>query len=428
MKVYPFNRINEDMGTSSQSGYLFRYLTELKAKTVIVESDYIDKDYLLDYSYYYSRSFEPIDRFTKRLHIFSETFSDIEFEKIFNSDEEFSKILKNSYLGFIVVKPIGDSKQSYEPFIGRSILKTYAEHDENEYRFFITNNYTVSLCGLPLNVDSLPYQTQDNMVSRCATTAIWASLHALNVLFDTQTYSPFEITQTSTSFPAYGDRNFPSTGLSIFQMKDYFNSIGLDTDFINVEKSPYIVRKQIVSDAVKAHHKLGLPIIACIRISKGTNKQFHAVVISGHRYDQDGNLIELYVHDDQIGPYSKVTPKNNGDFSYWENEWITEYGWEEIFVEGLFIPIYPKVRMSFNYLYETFLDAKNTDPNIELFLTELKTYKKYLLNKSFKNKINILTNAFPRFLWVVRNKNKKMDILIDAISLKLDRFCVIDYD
>ncbi len=429
MEVYPFDKIYRDMGKSIQSKYIYRYLTKIHAKTVIVESEYIDKDYLLDFSNYYARSFEPIDRFTKRLHIFSENFSENDFKKIFDLDEKWTNILTNSYLGFVVVKPIKDPRQKNEPFIGRTVLKTYSRHDGEECRFFITNNFKVSLYGLSLNITSLPYQTQDSMVSKCATTAIWVSLHALNGLFGTQTYSPFEITQTSVLFPAYGVRNFPSTGLSIFQMKEYFNSIGMDTEYINVENSPPIVQEQIVSDAVKAHLKLGLPIIACIRIKKQSNKQFHAVVISGYRYDKYGNLKELYVHDDQIGPYSKVTSKNDdGNFSYWVNEWILEYGMEEIFVEGLFIPVYPKVRMSFNYIYETFLEAKNKDPNIELFLTELKSYKKYLLTKSFKDKYNILTSKFPRFLWVVRNKDKKMDILIDAISLRFERFCVIDFD
>lgn len=428
MKVYPFNQIYGDMGTSSQSEYIYRYLTKLEAKTVVVESDYIDKDYLLDYSYYYARSFESHDRFAKRLHIFSETVSEEDFKKIFEFDEEIQKKIEKHYLGFVVVKPIRDPNQRDAPFIGRTILKTYPKYDGYESRYFVTNTYSVSLYGFPLTIKSLPYQTQDNMVSKCATAAIWVSLHALNALFGTETYSPFEITQTSVSFPGL-ERNFPSTGLSIFQMKDYFNSIGMDSEFINVENAPIDVRKQIVADAVKAHLKLGLPVIACIRIKKKNNYNKHAVVISGYRYDNNGNLKELYVHDDQIGPYSKVTPKNNdGDFSYWKNEWITKYNYEEIFVEGLFIPIYPKIRLSFNHIYDTFLAAKKTEHDLELFLTELKVYKKFLLGKSFYDKTNILTNKFPRFLWVIRNRNKKMDILLDAISLKLDRFCVIDFD
>ena len=119
--------------------------------------------------------------------------------------------------------------------------------------------------GFPLSVHSLPYQTQDSIVAACATTAIWVSLYALNALYGTQKSSPFEITKTSVSFPGL-ERNFPSTGLNIYQIKNYFNSIGMETEFINVEMAPTFVRKDIVSDAVKAYLSIGLPVIACIKL------------------------------------------------------------------------------------------------------------------------------------------------------------------
>lgn len=191
MKIIPFRRVYEDMGKSRQSRYLNRYLTALGAKTVVVEDNYIQS------------------------------------------------LLENSYLGFVVVKPITDPEQQNEPFIGRTVLKTYSKDDGDEHRHFLINSYSASLFGFPLTIKSLPYQTQDSMVSKCATTAIWVSLYALNALFGTQTHSPFEITQTSVSFP-------------------------------------------------------------------GLN---HAVVVSGYRYDNNSNLKELYVHDDQIGTYSKVSLK-----------------------------------------------------------------------------------------------------------------------
>jgi len=120
-----------------------------------------------------------------------------------------------------------------------------------------------------------------------------------------------------------------------------------------------------------------LPAIACIQLrGKSVNPDLHAVVISGYRDDNNGNLKELYVHDDQIGPYSKVCPKyNDGDFSFWRNEWITKNGYKDIFVDKLLIPIYPKIRLSFNNLYEVFLDIKDTGQNAELFLKEIKSYK-----------------------------------------------------
>ncbi|NJD52591.1 MAG: hypothetical protein FIB07_06950 [Candidatus Methanoperedens sp.] len=149
-KILPFIRVHEEMGNSKQSQYLNRYLATLKAKTVIVEYNYIDKDYFLDYSYFYSRSFESHERFTTRLHFFSKSFSKQRFRKLFERDEEIEDLLKNSYLGFVVVKPI---KQRNEPFIGRTLLKTYPKYDGNEQRHYLTNSYPVSLFGFPLTID-----------------------------------------------------------------------------------------------------------------------------------------------------------------------------------------------------------------------------------------------------------------------------------
>ncbi len=434
MKIYPFNHVLKDMGKSSQSCYLYDYLTELKAETVIAEDKYIDKDYLIDYSNFYSRSFKPYDRFTLRLHFFSKTFSESDFRKIFDSDIEFLNLLTNSYLGFVVVKPI-NSPDDGEPFIGRSVLQTYPSQDKDENRHFIAHENPVSLFGIPLNVKSLPYQTQDSIVAACATTAIWVSLYALNSLFGTQRYSPFEITKTSVSFPGL-ERNFPSSGLNIFQMKNYFNSMGLETEFINVERAPPSVRKQIVSDATKAYLDLGLPVIACIQLINEGYPDLHAVVITGYRSDNHGNLKELYIHDDHIGPYSRVLPKNNdGDLSHWDNEWISVDGYKDIIVEKLLIPIYPKIRLTFKSIYDVYLSIKKRNSykihNTELYLKEINSYKKYLLNQNFKMKYELLLKQFPRFLWVIRIGTKdtpKLDIVFDAISLDVEPFCVIDFD
>ena len=60
--VFAFNSstLLEEMGKSRQADYIIRYLSnpELDAKTVVVERNYIDKDYLMDYQTFYSRSFK----------------------------------------------------------------------------------------------------------------------------------------------------------------------------------------------------------------------------------------------------------------------------------------------------------------------------------------------------------------------------------
>lgn len=423
------NNLFDYMGKSSQSLYLLRYLDDLKAKTVVVEDKYIDKDYLIDYSNFYSRSFEEFGRYTTRLHFFSASFSPDDFKTIFDPDEDFIKLLKESYLGFVVVKPIKKQTQNgSESLIGRTVLKTYSQDDGGEHRYFITDRCSASLYGIPLTIESLPFQAQDTAVAACATTALWTSLYPLNVLFGTQKYSPFEITQASVSYPEMS-RNFPSTGLTFYQMKNYFNLVDLETEVIKIDNSSENMNDNFIQDAIKAYLKCGLPIIAGIKlVSERRASGYHAVVVSGYRYDKNGDLKELYVHDDQIGPYSRVlSRKYNEKFSHWDNTWTNEYGYDDIVVETLLIPLYPKIRLSFSYIYTEFLRTKNSIPtefNAEFFLTDVNSYKQFLALRTFERKEDILTKFFPKFLWIIRVNVKEkpiIDLIYDATSVNINK-------
>lgn len=74
--------MGDHMGYSPQAQYIIDYLIDtLIAKTCIIENEYVDKDYLIDYSGFFARSFERIERFTKRIHFFSNSFSQEDFEQ-----------------------------------------------------------------------------------------------------------------------------------------------------------------------------------------------------------------------------------------------------------------------------------------------------------------------------------------------------------
>lgn len=96
------------------------------------------------------------------------------------------------------------------------------------------------------------------------------------------------------------------------------------------------------------------------------------------------------------------------DFTKWKSEW-TEHGeYKDIFVEKLVVPIYPKIRLTFGRIYKICLGKRkqfkeiNEELNTELYLTQIKDYKKFLLEQSFEDKETILRTPFPRFLWVIR--------------------------
>src|SRR5690348_4372841 len=86
-----------------QVDFLKGYLTEIGAKTIIVELDYVDRDYLEDFAAYYVLCFVQYERRCKRLHFFSETFSHAdltEFLRTRNGSVNADN-LSAAYLGFM---------------------------------------------------------------------------------------------------------------------------------------------------------------------------------------------------------------------------------------------------------------------------------------------------------------------------------------
>ena len=135
------------MGTSYQGKNLLRYLKALGAKTCVLEKEYIDKDYMIDYQKFYSRSFGNNGKVTKRMHFFTEDFSAEEFKKsLEDNDINYMEYLNELYLGFVVIKPIKD--KNAQPFIGRTLLKP--PEKEGKKDSFIDGDYDASLFGVPL--------------------------------------------------------------------------------------------------------------------------------------------------------------------------------------------------------------------------------------------------------------------------------------
>lgn len=61
--------------------YFKDYLPEIGVKTLVVENDYVDRDFLEDYAAYYVRCFNDYDRFCSRIHFFAESFCTDDFEQ-----------------------------------------------------------------------------------------------------------------------------------------------------------------------------------------------------------------------------------------------------------------------------------------------------------------------------------------------------------
>lgn len=420
--VFPFNQVNFSrfMGNSLQAQYIHQYLTALKAKTLVVEDNYIDKNYLIDYQKFYARSFDDCKRFTERIHFFSGGFPASEFERALESNKTNNL---GEYLGFSVARPIQDLDGN--TLIGRTLLHTYPDNTNGRKRFYVKADNTVSLFGISLNVKSIPFQAQDQGVSACATIALWTVLQSLIRVFGVQERSPAEITEIAMEFPSQS-RVFPQAGLTLSQMVTCFRSADLDVEIIHATDNDFI------TTAVKAYTNAGIPLIGTLKLSTPESKDHHAVVIDGYQYDNNRNVTELYVHDDQVGPYSRVEP--NPTFICWKNKWTT-LGYK-VELEDLLVPVYHKIRLPFPYIYDHYSSKKKeigqSGYRLDLLLTTVQEYKNFLIGKQVKDKIEVLKKNLPRFLWIERvcetgKMEPRIDYVLDGTAIRPHRLELIKY-
>lgn len=414
---------------SVQGRHIQAFLKRLGAKTVVIEPDYIDKDFLLDYQKFYCRSFYAPDRKTTRLHFFKDKqFSQEDFVNYLKSGE-IDELISN-YLGFSVIKPM--ENKNGEKLIGYTILDPCRGQDVPPNNTFLRIEKKLSLYGIPLEILGLPYQNQDRRVSACATAAIWVSQYPLNNLFSVKTRSPCEIREEAIITPSIY-RSFPTSGLSLQQMISYFKSNNLDVEQIGIrdDEDNLLVDPKIIEDVIKAYLHCGLPVIAKLILKKpGSEDGYHAVVISGYETGNNGSITKIYIHDDGIGPYTKT--KLGTDMSDWKNEWTEEYGYSKVLVDWLLIPIYPKVRITFPRMYKLYTDRslRSTSIKFDIILSQLNQYKEYLLDKSVEDKEKILSTGFPRFLWIIRSSYNGVPIedhIYDGTSVFPKEIATVKY-
>jgi hypothetical protein len=395
-------------------------------KVFVKEKGYTDKTYLIDYQKFYSRSFGTVEKVTDRLHFFSKGFSADEFGNALEKNQ--TEFLNDSYLGFIVVKPIKDGAGN--SLIGRTLLKTYPSESGNDRRLYVKKKYEVSLFGAKMRIESAPFQAQDRGVSACATVALWTALQSSPAHFEVPSYSPAEITEMSTEYPS-PFRMFPQFGLTLGQMINCIHLVGLDSEVIKVEDNEQI------SVIVKAYVHASIPMVAALNIIKknaprDAEPEAHAAVILGYRHDANGNVTELYVHDDQIGPYSRVKP--SGSLKKWKNEWSKRSYRVEL--DKLLIPIYHKIRLAFPSIYchyknkKTLLKGK--DVKLDLLLTTVQEYKQWLLGMEIENKLEVLEMPLPRLLWIERTSecdtNKLIqDDVFDGTDIRAKKMTSVCY-
>ncbi len=333
-----------------QVDYAFRYLNDLKAKSVVLEMEYVDKDYLDDFSQYYVRRFNGRGHKCARLHFFSSVFSHEEInDTLIDSHEERRNNLRKSYLGYMVIKPLPKT------FIGRTCLRVYDSLLEEQ---MMLREYDVSFFGITMSVRSVAFQEQDKVVSACAATATWSGLHAAHWVPLQSIPSCSKITTDAVNFISDSSNSFPSKELSNKQIMRALDVSGQRHYQHPLSDMPQDVALLLIESYVRSR----IPLILVGEVYDNNNKEMdfthrggHAVSVAGFRLSQ-GNT-DLFVHDDRLGPFVRsrvdaisgyVKKSANEKFSDWvliiqekrdNGDWVNA---REVIIPKTLIAICPK--------------------------------------------------------------------------------------
>lgn len=464
-----------DIFRKSQIDYIYRYLNDLDAESVLLEPQYIDKDYLEDFNHYYVKCFGNSGFVSARLHFFSKKLDHQKMtEYLATGDQDSIKSLQDSYLGFVVIKPLTKT------FIGKTCLRAYPSiNQKNGLKKCLSRNYSVDLFGIPLNVNSVAFQEQDKVISACATTAIWSSLHAMYWKNVREIPSCSEITTNAINHIRGSSNSFPNRDLSNKQI----------CRALDFEKLKYHIKDISASSAddffsiVKTYIDSKIPLILGVDVYKKNGESLsrldgHAVSIVGYKIADDPSHRAIYVHDDRLGPFARAqfielkeaptqTKVSWGLVVQQKDDsknWVEPH---EVFVLNTLIAATPqKVRLPPNYTYETCnhivsgyedmisnletklgKDAVSDRRNkltFEVKLSEISEIRQELFNQKYignksafleKEKVRFLTKNYARYHWIASFKFDKkpiFKILFDATDIPqgnaISSIFVEDYD
>ncbi|QBP73578.1 hypothetical protein E2K99_00430 [Herbaspirillum huttiense] len=274
-------------------------------------------------------------------------------------------------------------------------------------------------------------------------------------------------------------RAFPNRGLTAPQMANAINAVGLEAQILSAQDN------HIVKSTLYAYLRGGVPALMAITLEDldfsntkctRTEKGGHAVAVAGYslggneiipsgptRFQLEASKIDkLYVHDDQLGPFArmsfqareidgKVVNSMSTDWKPSKTELFSlkktsskprKYKNNEqapcvIAIPKLIVlPLYKKIRIPFKFIHDAIVALDDLFEQIRLQFfpkMERQTWDIYLITvSSFKNQLlkdgsygddtaDTLKMSLPKYMWRATartNDSVCLDLLFDATGIE----------
>ncbi len=281
--------------------------SSVSCRSVVVEEDYMDRNFSKSYARFYSRTFRDFERRTKRFHFFS---ADVGFSDFVNEEN-----LQANYLGFCVLSP------SEPRTLGRTVLAPPRSSTSQEF-VLCQDKFSVNLVGAQLYARGAPFIQQDGRVAACATAALWSATIVASRTFDEiSSASTTEITDLARKYTLGASGLTYSPGLNIEQMIWALNELGCAP--LKYSLSDHLTARELIYSYVESQ----MPPVLVLRLPNVEEDGFHALTVVGHTYDKSFSPSEdmpmtygkgghycanewcpqFVLHDDQMGPYHRLS-------------------------------------------------------------------------------------------------------------------------
>jgi hypothetical protein len=371
---------------------LFLALGE-KAKTVVFERHYIDKDYRDTFSNFHAKRFSTPDSRCLRLHFFSKAVTREDIKRAEN--------IQADYLGYAIIRPTRPN------CLGRTLLKPESRSGVSGSMRLCDE--TITLQGVELKIRGFPFISQDADVTVCAQSALWMLMRYYSNRYPLypETF-PYQLAKLTEDYSL--GRWYPSSGLYLWQMSEALRRLNFSPVTYARDNFP-----NDFDHLLYTYIESGIPVLVAT--------ERHVVVAFGHKsnYDQPNPLPNgisfssqfnhaLLVNDDNRIPYQVLRGKKQGT----ANESKFEFKDIEAFVaplaEKIFLPAESFQKVVTTILnrgdvgYSALSATLSAEPLVlRLFLTTARSFKKRLGERGMGNALveNMYRNLpLPHFFWV----------------------------
>lgn len=286
-----------------------------KVKAVLVEFNYIDKDYRSTFYHFYAKKGRRYRPECLRLHLFDgdTTFDEATLTLTHQNGER-----DDHYLGFVTVRP------TFQYTLGRSMLDPHVRRGMSGK--VILSNHKVHLLGYDYQVKGFPWMQQHSDISVCAHTACWAILRHYSERYRKyRELLTHDITRLAHPYDPGGLR--PAKGLQVAHAERVLSeagnypvvsSVSLETGEQTPEQKQ---EREVFMRQLFAYLDSGFPLFLAINGE-------HAVVAVGYKWKPDQvaadvgirnawDMVEsVLVADDNHLPYVALSDEPVGDQRY----------------------------------------------------------------------------------------------------------------